>query len=647
MRGEVGFVRHVRAVFIFAARRGLLKFLERNIALPIRQDIRNIAIVAHVDHGKTTLIDAMLRQSGAFRDNEKVEERVMDSNPLERERGITIFSKHASIHVAGITINIIDTPGHADFGGEVERILQMVDGVLLLVDAAEGPLPQTKFVLRKALERGLKAVVVINKIDRPDAAPHDTLDRVFDLFVSLHASDEQLDFPVLYASSRLGFARTELDDEGNNLKPLFDAIARDLPGPDVEPDRTLQMLVTNTDHSDYLGRLAISRISRGTIQKSQNVAAVRQKDGSAVAFKVTAIYKYEGLKRIDVEEAQAGDVVVVAGMGDILIGDTIADVDFPEALPGLTVDEPTLNMIFSVNNSPFAGTEGHYVTTRHLRERLYKEALTNLSLRVEDASSSDSFRVSGRGELHLAILIETMRREGYEFQVSKPEVILRKDGNAFLEPCEELVLDVGSNFVGPCMENLGCRKADLVSMEPSPDGRTRLVFTIPVRCLMGFRDEFLTLTRGEGLMHHVVAGYKPFKGGAVGRTRGVLVASDPGTITAYALFQLSDRGEFFVEAGEEVYVGMIVGENTRDRDMSINVCREKALTNMRSKAADEALTVPPPRRMSLEQKMEYLNDDELLEVTPKNLRLRKKILDPTMRKRSRNNREKISAEVEA
>jgi GTP-binding protein len=614
--------------------------------LSIRQNIRNIAIVAHVDHGKTTLIDAMLRQSGTFRVNEQVEERIMDSNPLEKERGITIFSKHVSINMDGVKINIIDTPGHADFGGEVERILQMVDGVLLLVDAAEGPLPQTKFVLRKALERGLRAVVVINKIDRPDAEPHATLDKVFDLFISLHASDEQLDFTVLYASSRLGFARTEMDETGNDLKPLFNAIIQDLPGPDVEPEKPLQMLVTNTDHSDYLGRLAIGRISRGTIRKSKVAAAVRCSDGSVEKFKITALYIYDGLKRVDVEEAGAGEVVVVAGMGSILIGDTIADEEFPEALPGLAVDEPTLNMIFSVNNSPFAGKEGTYVTTRHLRDRLYKEALTNLSLRVEDTDTMDSLRVSGRGELHLAILIETMRREGYEFQVSKPEVILHREGDTLKEPCEELVLDVASEFVGACMENLGARKADLVSMEPSPDGRTRLVFTIPVRCLMGFRSEFLTLTRGEGLMHHVVAGYQPYKGGSVGRSRGVLIAKEPGSITAYALFQLGERGCFFAEAGESVYPGMIVGENTRDRDMSINVCRTKALTNMRSKSADEALTVPPPRLMSLEQKMEYLNDDELLEITPKNLRLRKKILDPTKRKREENSRGKVEEEVE-
>ncbi len=609
--------------------------------MPVRNDIRNVAIVAHVDHGKTTLIDAMLRQSGTFRSNETVQERVMDSNPLERERGITIFSKHASIQIGDVKVNIIDTPGHADFGGEVERILQMVDGILLLVDAAEGPLPQTKFVLRKALDRGLKAVVIINKIDRPDAEPHNTLDKIFDLFVSLGATDEQLDFSVLYASSRQGFARTEMDDKSDNLVPLFEAIVRDLPGPNVEPEKPLQLLVTNTDHSDYLGRLAIGRITRGNIRKMQTVMNIRHKDQAQKQFRVTMLYTYDGLKRVEVEKAEAGDIVVLAGLDDIFIGDTVADFEFPEALPGLTVDEPTLNMIFCVNNSPFAGKEGQYVTTRHLRERLYREALTNLSLRVEDTDSPDSMKVSGRGELHLAILIETMRREGFEFQVSKPEVILHYEGDVVLEPYEELTLDVSQDLVGACIERLGSRKAEMVNMHTTPDGHTRVVFMIPSRCLVGFRSEFLTITRGEGLLNHMVAGYQAFKGGTVGRTRGVLVASDPGTITAYALFQLSDRGIYFVDATEEVYTGMIVGEHSRDSDLSINVCRTKAMSNMRSKSADEALTIQPPRKMSLEQKLEYLNDDELLEITPKSLRLRKKILDATERKRQTRNREKM------
>jgi GTP-binding protein len=613
--------------------------------MPIRTDLRNIAIVAHVDHGKTTLIDAMLRQSGTFGARETVQERVMDSNPLERERGITIFSKHASIHKNGIKINIIDTPGHADFGGEVERILQMADGILLLVDAAEGPLPQTKFVLRKALDRNLKAVVLVNKIDRPDAQPHDTLDKLFDLFVALGATDEQLDFTVLYGSSREGFARTEMDEVSHDLEPLFAALLKELPGPMVEPDQPLQLLVTNTDYSDYLGRLAIGRITRGSLAKGQDVVAITHGDGRLLPFRVTALYLHEGLKRVEVDRADAGEVVVLAGLDDIMIGDTIADALQPEALPGLSVDEPTLTMIFSVNNSPFAGREGKYVTTRHLRDRLYKEALTNLSLRVEDTDTPDALHVSGRGELHLAILIETMRREGFEFQVSKPEVILHEVQGQKQEPFEELTIDVPSADVGACIERLGSRKAEMNHMETTPDGRTRVVFSIPSRCLLGFRNEFLTLTRGEGLMHHTVAGYRDYKGGAVGRTRGVLIADQTGIATAYALFQLSDRGEYFIESGTEVYAGMIIGENSRDSDLAVNITRTKQLSNMRSKAADEALTVPPPRRLSLEQMLEYINEDELMEVTPKSLRLRKKILDALQRKRS--DRARARAEEEA
>jgi GTP-binding protein len=606
----------------------------------IRNDIRNIAIVAHVDHGKTTLIDAMLQQSGVFSSHEAVQERVMDNNPLERERGITIFSKHASIRYKDTKINIIDTPGHADFGGEVERILQMVDGVLLLVDAAEGPLPQTKFVLRKALERGLKAVVVVNKIDRPDAQPHDTLDKIFDLFVSLQSTDEQLDFTVLYASSRDGYARTEMDDKTNDLQPLFQSIVDDLPGPEVEPDEALQLLVTNTDYSEYLGRLTIGRISRGKISKATPVVMIQQKDQSVKPFKLTALYQYQGLKRVDADTAQAGDLVVLAGAEGILIGDTIADAETPEALPGLTVDEPTLTMVFTVNNSPFAGREGQYVTTRHLRDRLYREALTNLSLRVEDTDSPDSIKVSGRGELHLAILIETMRREGFEFQVSKPEVILHHEDGQTLEPYEELILEVDNESVGTCIERLGSRRAEMINMHANTDGKTRLAFMVPARCLMGFRTEFLTITRGEGLMHHMFSGYQPFKGGNVGRNRGVLIASHPGSTTAYALFQLSDRGDYFIGAAEEVYVGLIVGEHSRESDLAVNVCKLKQMSNMRSKSSDESLTMAPPRRMSLEQKLEYINDDELLEVTPKSLRMRKKVLDALERKRSERAKER-------
>lgn len=606
--------------------------------MAIRKDIRNMAIVAHVDHGKTTLIDAMLKQSGTFKNHQQMEERVMDNNQLEKERGITIFSKHVSIVRNGLILNIIDTPGHADFGGEVERIMQMVDGVLLLVDAAEGPLPQTKFVLKKALERGIKAVVMINKIDRPDAEPHNTLDKVFDLFVSLGATDEQLDFTVLYGSSRDGYARLEMDNDGQNLDPLFEAIIRDIPGPDVTVDQPLQLLVTNTDYSDYLGRLAIGRITRGIIKKGQNVAAVKIEDQSSKAFKLSALYQYQGLNRVEVDSAEAGDIVVLAGLDDITIGDTICDPGKLEALPGLTIDEPTLTMVFSVNNSPFAGKEGQYVTTRHLRDRLYREALTNLSMQVADTDSPDAIKVSGRGELHLAILIETMRREGYEFQVSKPEVILHKQDDKLLEPYEDLTIDVNSDDVGACIERLGSRKAEMGSMETMNDGRTRATFSIPSRCLLGFRTEFLTLTRGEGIMHHTVADYQPYKGGAVGRQRGVLIADQPGTTTAYALFQLADRGEYFIESGTEVYMGMIIGEHCRDSDLTVNITKAKQMSNVRSKASDEALTIPPPRKMSLEQMMEYINDDELVEVTPKSLRLRKKILDALERKRSERRR---------
>ena len=602
--------------------------------MPIKENIRNIAIVAHVDHGKTTLIDAMLKQSGSLGDRETITERVMDTNPLEKERGITIFSKHASINKNGVKINIIDTPGHADFGGEVERIMQMADGILLLVDAAEGPLPQTKFVLKKALARGLRAVVLINKIDRPDAQPHDTLDKIFDLFVALGASNEQLDFSVLYGSSREGYARIEMDNDSQDLKPLFEALLREIPGPEVAPDKPLQLLVTNTDHSDYLGRLAIGRITRGILAKGQAVAAIRHKDGKITPFKASMIYTHQGLKRCEVDMAEAGEVVVLAGLNDITIGDTVADPAEPEALPGLTVDEPTLTMIFSINNSPFAGREGNYVTSRHLRERLYKEALTNLSLRVNDTDSTDAWKVSGRGELHLGILIETMRREGYEFQVSKPEVIPHHEAGKVLEPYEELSIDVKSEEIGACIERLGSRKAEMNHMETMPDGRTRAVFLIPSRCLLGFRTEFLTLTRGEGLMHHTVTGYQEYKTGPVGRQRGVLIADQPGTATGYALFQLADRGEYFIGAVTEVYSGMIIGEHCRDTDLTVNITKTKQLTNMRSKSSDESLTIAPPRRMSLEQFLEYVNEDELLEVTPQSLRLRKKILDPLQRKRA-------------
>lgn len=595
--------------------------------------LRNVAIIAHVDHGKTTLIDAMLRQSGVFNERQEVVDCVMDSNELERERGITIFSKNASIWYQDIKINIVDTPGHADFGGEVERILQMVNGVLLLVDAAEGPLPQTRFVLKKSLERGLKAIVIVNKIDRPDAQPHDTLNKIFDLFMALGATDEQADFPVLYASSRQGYAIRHMEDPRKDLQPLFETIVEHVPAEHGDPSAPLQLLVTTTDYSDYLGRIAIGKVTRGTIHADSNVAAVRL-DGSVTPFHITALYGYDGMVRVDTDAGLTGDIAALTGLGDIRIGETVTALDRPEPLQGIPIDDPTLTMVFSVNDSPFAGREGKFVTSRHIQERLHKEALTNLSLRVEETDSPEALRVSGRGELHLGILIETMRREGYEFQVSKPEVILKEGGGQTLEPYEQLILDIPSDSVGTCIEKLGARKGDMVDMTPVGEGRTRLEYQIPTRCLMGFRSEFIIDTRGEGLMHRIVTGYQPYKGEMRTRTRGVIVAFEDGSSTAYAIYNAQDRGVFFIEARVPVYQGMIVGENNRSEDIEVNVCKEKHLSNMRSKAADEALTLVPARDMSLEQCLEYVAADELMEVTPKSLRLRKRLLDPRARKRA-------------
>ncbi len=598
-----------------------------------KKNIRNFAIVAHVDHGKTTLVDGLLRQSGVFRQNEQVLDCVMDSNELERERGITIFSKSASIVYQGVKFNIVDTPGHADFGGEVERILQMVSGVLLLVDAAEGPLPQTKFVLKKALEKNLKIIVVINKIDRKDAQPAETLDKILDLFIALGAEEHHLDFPLLYASSRQGMAKEHLREEGKDLRPLLETILKKIPAPEGDENAPVQMMVTTTDYSDYLGRLAVGRISNGTLAKNQQVSCVRL-GGDVVNFKVTHLSTYEGLKRVEIEQAGTGDIVAVGGLEDIKIGETVASVENPVALPAIQVDEPTLNMIFSSNNSPFFGKEGKFVTSRHLRERLYKEALTNLSLKVEDTDSPDSLKVSGRGELHLGILIETMRREGYEFMVSKPEVILKAGPKGeTLEPYEYLVLDVPTEYVGVCMEKTGVRRGNMANMHPSGEGHTRLEFRIPSRGLLGYRSEFLTDTRGEGILNHMFDGYGEYQGALPGRNRGVLIAMEQGISTAYAMYQLQDRGTFFIPSRVDVYGGMIVGENCKDDDIVVNVCKTKAMSNMRSKASDEALTLTPYRKMSLEQCLEYLEKDELLEVTPLNLRLRKRLLGETERKR--------------
>ena len=597
-----------------------------------RTDIRNVAIIAHVDHGKTTLVDAMLRQSGVFRTNEQVAERVMDSNDLERERGITILSKNTAVLHSGVKINIVDTPGHADFGGEVERVLNMVDGVLLLVDAFEGPMPQTKYVLRKALEQKLKPIVVINKIDRPDQRVDDVEDEVLELFMELDADDDQLDFPVVYATARDGIAKLNMADESSNLEPLFKLLIENIPAPKGEIDGPLQVMVTTLDYDEYVGRIAIGRVVRGRIKNGQNVTVLdgeNQRKG-----RIGRLYGYEGLKRREVEEAAMGDIIAVTGLDDVNIGDTIADTENPEALPTIAIDEPTLSMLFSVNTSPFAGREGDFVTSRHLRDRLFREVETNVSLRVDETDSADSFKVSGRGELHLSILIETMRREGFEFHVGKPEVIYKTIQGQRCEPMELLTVDVPQDFMGAVMEKLGTRKAELINMGEI-SGYLRMEFVIPARGLIGFRNELLTSTKGNGIMNHVFHGYVPYKGDIQGRTRGALVAFEPGETTGYGIYSVQDRGVMFIVPGQEVYTGQIVGENAREQDMDVNPCKKKHVTNMRSSSADEAIRLTSPRIHSLEQALEYINDDELVEVTPKSIRLRKSILDRSARARSK------------
>ncbi|MDD7793329.1 translational GTPase TypA [Clostridium sp. 'White wine YQ'] len=599
--------------------------------LTVREDIRNIAIIAHVDHGKTTLVDALLKQSNIFRSNEKVEERVMDSNDLEKERGITILSKNTAVIHNGIKINIIDTPGHADFGGEVERVLKMVDSVLLVVDSYEGPMPQTKFVLRKALELGLKPIVVINKIDKPNARPEEVIDEVFDLFLELGAEDEQLDFPIVYASARDGIAKLEVEDESDNMEPLFKTIVEKVEPPKGYADEPLQMLITTLDTSEYVGKIAIGKIVRGTIKKNQNLSIVKQA-GKITNFKASNIYTYEGLKRVDTDIASIGDIIAVSGIGDANIGETIADSANPEALPFVDIDEPTLNMNFMVNDSPFAGREGEFITSRHLRDRLFKELETNVSLKVVELSP-DCFEVSGRGELHLAILIETMRREGYELQVSKPNVIFKEEHGKKLEPIEYLTIDVPEEFMGPVMEKLGPRKAEMVNMTSAQNGYTRLEFNIPARGLIGFRNEFLTDTKGNGIMNHVFHGYEPYKGEIPGRSRGSIVAFESGDALTYGLFNAQERGTLFIGAGTEVYEGMIVGESSRADDLDVNVCKKKHLSNTRSSGSDDALKLSTPRAMSLEQSLEFINGDELVEVTPVSIRMRKRVLDSGDRKK--------------
>jgi len=597
-----------------------------------REDIRNIAIIAHVDHGKTTLVDALLWQSGVFRENQEVQERVMDSNDLERERGITILAKNTAVRYGTTKINIVDTPGHADFGGEVERTLKMVDGVLLLVDASEGPLPQTRFVLKKALELGLPPIVVINKIDRRDARPQQVLNEIYDLFIDLDASVDQLEFPVLWTIARDGVCRLEPDGEDHRMQPLFDEILRTIPAPRYDPELPLQLLVLNLGYSDYVGRLAIGRIVNGRLRTQQPVALARP-DGSLKPARVTNLYVFEGLERTEVQEAGPGDIVALAGFSEVTIGDTITDPERPLPLPRVTVDEPTVSMVFRVNDAPFAGQEGKYVTSRNLKERLERELLTNVSIRMEPGDSRDAFIVSGRGELQMAILIEMMRREGFELAVSKPEVITRAVEGGKLEPMEHLVIDCPEEFVGVVTQKIGTRKGRMLNMVNHGTGRVRLEFRIPSRGLIGFRGPFLSDTRGTGLLNHLFDGWEPWVGEIPHRTTGALVADRAGKVTPYAIEHVQDRGEIFVEPTERVYEGMIVGENSREQDIDVNIVKEKKLTNMRSSTAEEGYRLVPVHRMSLEQALEWIREDELLEVTPASLRLRKRVLQANVRPR--------------
>ncbi len=592
--------------------------------------IRNIAIIAHVDHGKTTLVDAMLRQSGTFRSNEAITERVMDSNELERERGITILAKNTAIIFHDAKINIVDTPGHADFGGEVERALKMVDGVMLLVDASEGPLPQTRYVLSKALEAKLPPILVINKIDRPDARPQEVLNEVYDLFIDLDAGEDQLDFPVLYTNAKLGTASTDAKTPGEDLQPLFEAIVSTIPPATGDPAGPLQILVTNLDYSDYLGRLAIARVFNGTLRTGEEVA-IAKRDGSMEKTKITKLFSFSGLKRTDIEETTLGDIVAIAGISGITIGETITSIENPSPLPTIAIDEPTIAMQFFVNNSPFAGREGQYVTSRNLRERLEKELLSNVSIRVEDVGNTDNFKVLGRGELQLAILIEMMRREGFELMVGRPEIVTRMVDGKLMEPVELLTVDIPENFVGVVMERLGPRKAEMVKMHNHGYGRVRLEFRIPSRGLIGLRSEMLTETRGTIVMNSLFDGYMPHQGEIPQRSTGALIADRAGTTTTYALDGLQERGVLFLGPGNEVYEGIIVGEHSRDNDLDVNAVREKKLTNMRASSADDAIRLVPFKPQNLEQAIEFINEDELVEVTPKNLRLRKKILQANRR----------------
>ena len=602
------------------------------------KNIRNIAIIAHVDHGKTTLVDAMLKQSHVFRENEQVAERIMDSNDLEKERGITILSKNTAVMYNGVKINIVDTPGHADFGGEVERVLKTVDGVLLLVDAFEGAMPQTREVLKKSLLLGLKPIVVINKIDRPGATPEKVVDQVIELFIELDASDEQLEFPVVYASAKNGIAKMNLEDESDNLHCLFETIINTIDAPNCDEEGPAQMLVSNIDYDDYVGRIAVGRVERGSMKVGMPVSICGRED-KITQGKIAKVYTHMGLDKVEVEEGKAGDIIELAGIPNINIGDTICDLNHPEKIPFVDIDEPTVSMTFSVNNGPFAGKEGQFITSRHIRDRLFKELERNVSLRVKETDSADSFEVSGRGELHLSVLIETMRREGFELLVSRPKVIFKEINGQKCEPIEDLVVNVPDDSVGTVIEKLGRRKAEMVNMEPAEDGHTKIEFKIPSRGLIGYRTEFLTDTKGEGTMNHIFNGYEPYKGEIQARVRGTIVAFENGKSVTYGLYNAQDKGELFIGPGVDVYEGMIVGLNSRGEDLSINVCKEKHLTNTRASGSDEALRLVPPIQMSLEQAIEFIQDDELVEVTPKSIRLRKKILDTKERERAARRKE--------
>ena len=608
-----------------------------------REDIRNIAIIAHVDHGKTTLVDELLKQSGVFRANQEVEERVMDSNDIERERGITILSKNTAVFYKDKKINIIDTPGHADFGGEVERVLKMVNGVILVVDAYEGPMPQTKFVLQKALELDLSVIVCINKIDRPEARPTEVIDEVLELFMDLDASDEQLDCPFVFASARAGFAKKELDDPEVDMSPLFETIVNYIPAPEGDPDADTQMLISTIDYNEFVGRIGVGKIDNGSLKVNQDCVIVNHHDPDKMRrVKIGKLYQFDGLKRVEVQEATIGDIVAVSGIADLHIGDTICSPENPESIPFQKISEPTISMNFMVNDSPLAGQEGKFVTSRHIRERLFRELNTDVSLRVEETDSPDCFKVSGRGELHLSVLIENMRREGYEFAVSKAEVLYHRDENGkLLEPMELAYIDVPEEFTGTVIDKLSQRKGELLNMGAASGGYTRLEFSIPARGLIGYRGEFMTDTKGNGIINTIFNEYGPYKGDIQYRKQGSLIAFESGEAVTYGLFVAQERGTLFIGPGEKVYAGMIIGQNGKSDDIEVNVCKRKHLTNTRASGSDDALTLTPPRILSLEQSLEFIDTDELLEVTPKSLRLRKKILDPTLRKRASINKKPV------